>query len=383
MNSPTNSFFSLLKNKIKLHLIRHKVYYIYTLIITILLVSLSILSRKSTAFSEWYSTHIYRAIQEVISRITGIFPFSLFELLICGFIIFIIAIIVLTIKLIIQKKGRKLIKLYAFLFSATLTVLLIFMLNCGINYHRLPFSAYSGLTVEKNSTTKLVELCEFLIEKANNSVPYIDIEDNEDYGFLFTLNNTNGQAEAVKAMNKLGEIYPALSGYYPKPKPVISSIIMSYEFITGVYSAFTVEANYNNHVADYTIPHTMCHELSHLRGFMREDEAEFIAYLACIVSDNANFNYSGYVNALTHVLNSVYSNCDKDVYIQLYSKLNPQIVRDYNYNNRYWDKFETPVAEIADAVNNIYLQANAQTDGVKSYGRMVDLLLAYYSDVLK
>jgi hypothetical protein len=34
------------------------------------------------------------------------------------------------------------------------------------------------------------------------------------------------------------------------------------------------------------------------------------------------------------------------------------------------------VAEKADAVNNTYLKSNNQEDGVKSYGRMVDLLLA-------
>ena len=29
----------------------------------------------------------------------------------------------------------------------------------------------------------------------------------------------------------------------------------------------------------YNIPHTICHELSHLKGYMREDEANFIGYL--------------------------------------------------------------------------------------------------------
>ena len=152
---------------------------------------------------------------------------------------------------------------------------------------------------------------------------------------------------------------------------------MSYEFITGVYS-FTIEANYNNDVPDYVKADTICHELSHLRGFMREDEAGFIAYLACIHSGNVNLKYSGILNALSYVLNSVYSNCGAAVYTELYKSMDIQLMRDYLYDSRYWDKYRTPVAEVADAVNNAYLVANAQTDGVKSYGRMVDLLLAYY-----
>ena len=43
---------------------------------------------------------------------------------------------------------------------------------------------------------------------------------------------------------------------------------------------------------------------------------------------------------------------------------------------RRWKQFEGPAAEISSAVNDAYLKANRQEEGVKSYGRMVDLLLA-------
>ena len=36
--------------------------------------------------------------------------------------------------------------------------------------------------------------------------------------------------------------------------------------------------------------------------------------------------------------------------------------------------------EVSKAVNDVYLKANDQEDGMKSYGRMVDLLLAEYFD---
>ena len=47
-------------------------------------------------------------------------------------------------------------------------------------------------------------------------------------------------------------------------------------------------------------------------------------------------------------------------------------------NSAYWDKYEGKVAEVADKVNDNYLKANGQSDGIKSYGRMVDLMVAYY-----
>ena len=45
-------------------------------------------------------------------------------------------------------------------------------------------------------------------------------------------------------------------------------------------------------------------------------------------------------------------------------------------------RFEGKTAEVSTKVNDTYLKAHSQTDGVLSYGRMVDLMLAdFYSDV--
>ena len=90
-------------------------------------------------------------------------------------------------------------------------------------------------------------------------------------------------------MVRLGQSYPQLEGYYPYPKPLINSRLLSVQQLCGIYSPFTIEANYNREMPYYNIPHTICHELSHLKGFMREDEANFIGYLACIGSDSPDF----------------------------------------------------------------------------------------------
>ena len=42
----------------------------------------------------------------------------------------------------------------------------------------------------------------------------------------------------------------------------------------------------------------------------------------------------------------------------------------------HWAQYEGPVQEASNAANDAYLKANNQSDGMRSYGRMVDLLLA-------
>ena len=69
---------------------------------------------------------------------------------------------------------------------------------------------------------------------------------------------------------------------------------------------------------------------------------------------------------------------DPDTYFSLNAGLNDGVLQDLSVNNQYWKQFEGPVSDVASSVNDAYLKANQQQDGVQSYGRMVDLLLADY-----
>ena len=181
-------------------------------------------------------------------------------------------------------------------------------------------------------------------------------------------------------MNMLGELYSPLGTYYPRPKPVLfSRQILSPLQIAGIFSPFTIEALYNADMPDSQIPFTALHELSHLSGFMREDEANFIAFLACRESNDYDLLYSGYINALSYLLNAY----DGDDFIDLIHTIPEQVRVEFAYRWSYWNSFlEKPagaaVAAVSNAVNDAYLKSQGQQDGVKSYGRVVDLLIADY-----
>ena len=122
----------------------------------------------------------------------------------------------------------------------------------------------------------------------------------------------------------------------------------------------------------------MTHELAHTAGHMREDEANFIAYLAARNSLCVDFNYSAVYSGIVYVLNALHRVVDRDTYSELFGKLPDQVRRDMAANRAFWQQFEGPVADAANRANDAYLRANRQEDGVQSYGRMVDLMLAYY-----
>ena len=156
------------------------------------------------------------------------------------------------------------------------------------NYQRESFSEKSGLEAKQYTMEELKTVCLWLIEEVNSLAGQVE---RSDSGTMILAGPAEEEPDAVQAMKKLVEEYPDLKGYYPHPKPVCISEILSYQNLSGVYSPFTIEANFNTDMIDYNIPFTLCHELSHLRGFMQEEEANFIAFLAYIGFGKQDFEF--------------------------------------------------------------------------------------------
>ncbi len=327
---------------------------------------LKISAKYMPGFATWYAHSVYKAIVGIVGKVFDIFPFSVVEIGLYGLILA----AVLYIKWNFRKSEAVLCR-GVFL---TGTLLFLYMSNCGVNYHAMAFSRYAGLEPGKYTVEELTELCRYLTEQVNACRP----DEGETAAFSYEKNRRAWRQAAVEAMKAAGAEFPALGGYCPKPKEVVVSQILSVQQLCGVYSPFTVEANYNGDMPDYNVPHTMCHELSHLKGFMREDEANFIGYLACILSEDPAFRYSGYLTGWVYAGNALAS-ADMEAYLELSGKLCERARQDLADNNAFWNQYEGKVAEAAAQWNDAYLKMNDQKDGVRSYGRMVDLMLAYES----
>ena len=323
-----------------------------------------------------FARGIYRVYGTAFSFINGLLPFSVGEWLLIIFCLCVAAFPVVILILVIKRKNRAatLFSCIRYLLMAGGVVFLWFMIGAGTNYYRYEFAAFSGLEVKKSSVDELYELCMELAEKTNAARKELNIEEGKT--FTSALSDRERADEARKAMRKLSEEYDVLKGYYPYAKPVLFSRALSEFNITGVYFPWTVEANVNVDIPDYSRGAVLCHELSHLRGFMREDEANFIGYLACVGSDCAELKYSGYMMALIHAGNQLYS-ADKDRYSEVRSMYSEGVNLDLKENSEYWAQFkDTPLSTAGEKMNNTYLKMNNVEDGTKSYGRMVDLLLA-------
>ncbi len=160
-------------------------------------------------------------------------------------------------------------------------------------------------------------------------------------------------------------------------KPLIISPVMTYTHISGVYSFFTGEANLNTNFPDYVCAFSAAHEMAHQRGFAREDEANFMAFLICTESDNEYVEYAGWLSIYNY-LASALRQADYDLFYDAASKLSENATGELIAYNRFFDKYrDSTASDVSDTLNNAYLESQG-TEGTKSYGMVVDLAVSYY-----
>lgn len=376
-------------------------------LLLIISAALMILAAQHPDFAEWYSENLYPMLVTSIGRLWGILPFSAselgFYLLIAAFLLSLAVMVKNVVKSVKKDRaarslqeageentgrapaegpdraaGRSAAQFISSWLSGVLLAagILAFLYTacCGINYHRRSFSEAEGIITSEYSVQDLKDVCLWLTDEVNA----LSGQMTRDSSGVMTLEAPEG-AGAVEAMESLAEEFSTLEGYYPKPKKLLVSEILSYQGLTGVYSPFTVEANYNGDMTAYNIPFTTCHELSHLRGFMQEEEANFIAFLACIKSERTDFQYSGYLSGWVYCMNALYR-ADYESWHEVRILLDETAEPDLAANNVFWDAYEGKISETAGRINDTYLKVNGQADGVQSYNRMVDLIVAYFGE---
>ncbi|WP_024853280.1 DUF3810 domain-containing protein [Mediterraneibacter gnavus] len=334
-------------------------------------------ARFHPTFAQWYSTHIYPIFVSVIGRLSSMVSFSFVELSLYVMSLLIIGTGIHALASARKNRKTAVLQWISALFLGACILFFLFVINCGINYQKESFADTAGLKVRPYSVEELTATCQWLTEEVSRLSAQVQRSDQKEL-----LLPDDIQKEAVGSMQSLGRTYPSLQGYYPAPKPVPVSEILSRQKLMGIYSPFTIEANYNQDMPAYDLPFTMCHELSHLRGFMQEEEANFISFLACRASALAEFQYSGTLCAWEYVMGALYR-ADPDIWQEVRNTLDPSAEPDLKADDVFWAQYDGRIAEAANLMNDTYLKANGQTQGVQSYGQMTDLLVIYYLSYFK
>ncbi len=331
----------------------------------------------SEKFSDFFNRYISSILRALLAHLTSWIPFSLAEF----FLILLIPIVVLLSVFGIRRYSgtwREVGIYCASLLSVMALVFSLFVVGFGAGYRGTTLDQKLGIDRSDVNAEELYTTALILSEELNALSGQIGYSPETNFSVM--------PYGTVEMSDRLNEAYARTCDEYSflprlrsRVKPVMLSRAMSYTHITGVYTFFTGEANINVAFPDYTLPYTAAHELSHQRGVAREDEANFMAFLVCLNSEDAYLRYSGYLNLYEYVASALYE-ASPELYWQAYATLPNRVRAEMAAYSAFFEPYRDSVAsDVSEAVNDTFLTLHG-TEGTKSYGMVVDLAVAYYRD---
>ncbi len=325
------------------------------------------------AFADFFNRTISAFFRFLFAKLTGWLPISFAEIIIICIPIIIGFVIFFMIKAI--KKGT-LVRYLCGFFAVMTLFYSTFVLTFACGYRAYALDKKLSLDREKVSASELAYTAKIVMEKLNALVPSVQYGEDDFSNMPYSYSELNDKLNV--AYKKFTAKYDFLQDMKSNVKPIMLSEPMTYTHISGVYTYFTGEANVNTNYPEYNLPYTMAHEMAHQRGIAPENEANFIAFLVCLESDDVYIQYSAYFNMFEYLLDALYT-ASKPLYYEVTEQTKEQIFGEMIAYSRFFDKYrESVAANISDTVNNNYLLSQGQIDGVKSYGLVVDLAVAYY-----
>ncbi len=328
----------------------------------------------SPEFADFFNEYIGGTFRFISAQITNVLPFSLAELLLLLIPVLLVLIMRYVWKYRCNTHRSTFVTIVCILSIASM-FLSSFILTFSAGYRGTKLEEKLEIQTEKIDKNDLYDASEYLISQINRLSSQIEYS-SEGFSIMpYSLSEMNDKL--IDAYDKFSQKNSFINNFYSRLKPVMLSEVMSYAHITGIYTFFSGESNINIAFPDYTIPYTAAHELAHQRGIAREDEANMMAFLVSLESDDVYIRYCAYVNMYEYVANALYR-ADRNLFKQADAKLNRNVYNEQVAYSKFFKKYSKSVtSQVSGTVNNFYLQSQG-TEGKKSYGMVVDLTVAYF-----
>lgn len=329
----------------------------------------------------FYSGFFYQFIGRLVSIINQPFKFSLAEIV----LIFLLIVFLIWLLWLFQKAWHGYLTpldVAAYLLYRAVwvggIVMVLFLVLWGFNYQRQPLAVNLGLQGRETRPGELEAICSLVVNRMN--ISYEAARGKQDWSAEAGMPMRREQLyklleESYQSLEILGR---AKEGGFGNPKPLLLSPWLSHFGISGIYSPFTGEANYNEEAPACDLPFVVAHEKAHQRGFAREDEANFVGFLACVNSTDPFVRYSGYLQAMPRVMN-VLATTNDEQYRGLAARIGAGPRSDLQGRAAFWQLREDRVlSAIARKSNDTFLRANRVRSGIANYDEVTALIINYF-----
>ncbi|CAN5298435.1 DUF3810 domain-containing protein [soil metagenome] len=343
------------------------------IVLIVIAVGIKIFSLSSHSIEEHYSNGIYQFTSRLQRQIFGWLPFSLGDI----FYIFLACwLIYISIKhlLLLLKGKRSFLKFQRRLLRLALITLIFYIaanILWGLNYDRLPVATSMNLQPVQYEKSTLLQLHQVLLNKVNESKIALLSRSGQ------VLSGEDIYSRASNCYQQAAEAYPFLNYSTPSLKSSLFGKFGNYLGFTGYYNPLTGEAQVNRTVPKFLLPYITLHEMAHQLGFAKENEANFVAFLAAANSSDTAFRYSAYLDLFTYANRQLFLN-DSSLARKEVKNLHPAVKKDLEEWREFNLAHKTFIEPAINWLYGKYLQANSQPQGMKTYGAVTGMLISYY-----
>ena len=340
--------------------------------LVVLAAGIKIFSLFPGAVERYYAMGLYPLIARLQRILFGWLPFSIGDV----FYGIIIGWSIIGLVRLVNRLVKKQVDRYWLLDRLRHTVfvcLLVYVLFnglWGLNYDRLGIADQLRLNVQPYSTEELTTLLKGITTRLN-TLDSAARQNRETLTHSRTVFKGSVQSYSDLSARDVRFTYATAS-----IKSSLFGLVDNYLGFGGYYNPFTGEAQVNTGVPAFSQPYTTCHEMAHQLGYAKENEANFVGYLAAKSSADKAFQYSVYFDLYLYAARELYV-LDSNLVIPFREGLRPGIRRDYREWQAFNRKYENPFEPIVRRLYGNYLKANHQPQGIKTYNEVIAWLIAY------
>lgn len=325
----------------------------------------------------YYSQMIYFYIPRLLSRVNRFVGISLaeifFGLVICWFVFWTIWYL----RRVFRGETRffDLIKVLVLHMVWTGSILFVFFkVMWGFNYQRMPLAEAVGFDQRLARSDELQMIANRIVNGVRNN--YTASRQREEQGELGRRPpDVRELSQAIELSFKNTRLIGrAAEGEFTQPKPLKASQLTSIMGIRSFYLPYTGEVSYSADIPPSELPFALARAKAYQRGYAKEDEANFVAFLVCTTAADPYVRYSGYLHAV-----KVLELIERSGIGRYRDSIGPGPISDLEARRQYWDSMLSQYAYGAtNAVFNAHLRVNRIPQGLQSADGDIQLIIFYY-----
>jgi hypothetical protein len=290
-----------------------------------------------------YSRGVFPTISHGFSLLSDLVPFSWLDLLVPGCV-------ALLIYVLFRRRWRLLVGAASFLY-------LCFFWGWGLNYHRPPVAERLLLDAGDLKATDFERFEETALAELNRLQP------------IASQAPLDREMASALAFSRVERVVFRIDGTdWPITHRVKRSIFLEPWYvragIDGMFNPFGHEPLVIKGPLPFELPFLMSHEIAHVRGIANEGEANLVALLATVASDDPRFQYSGWLELWRYFFPAPADRLDPGVRADLRA-----------IDERVLSKQVRFISNFQTAMLDAHLKANAVPGGIHSYSDFVALAI--------